>query len=714
MRIRYKILLILGIVILSLMAALYGVAETLMFNGISASETKHATEDANRFINNLNSVIDGLSNTVNDWANWDDTYFFVEDNNEQYESSNLVDDTFDNLQLNLMLFFNQNGQLVTGRMFDLSSGSPVPLDTAVIEQVKSYTGLFSSNMDYEQSGIISVNETPMMVAAHPILTSLQQGPSHGTMIIGRFLDASELALLSKSTGLPVTGVSVDNIVFSEDFELAMHNLSNTHPIFVNPLNSTTMSAYVLLSDVNGQPLLTARVDSDRTEYTQGATAMRYIGVFLIATIAAMFLCLAFLLNKMVISKISALNNTVLKVKRDGDNSVRVKVQGNDELASLGENINSMLNVIENNTASLETTVKERTRDLLENQKKLASILAASPDAIVALDSNGNITECNSRITELSGYQRSDLIGKSGLQFTGFRSEPNFLEKTRLALHKNKEPLRFETLFSKKTGLEIPVELSVDSIRNEFDKPAGAVVIIRDLSEKKRMEQQLLKVQRLAAIGELAGMVGHDIRNPLAAIKNADFFIKKKCGGCGNSEVVPMIDVIDKSIEHANSIVDDLLEYSREQCLAVMKYSARDLLDKALGMTKIQDNINLVNSVSDVTLTVDKSKAIRVFINLTKNALDAMPEGGSLEISANQNTEFTEISFSDTGKGISEEVMPKLFTPLFTTKAQGMGFGLSISKRIVEAHGGKISVHSTPEKGTTFTVAFPNNPSITPV
>jgi len=205
------------------------------------------------------------------------------------------------------------------------------------------------------------------------------------------------------------------------------------------------------------------------------------------------------------------------------------------------------------------------------------------------------------------------------------------------------------------------------------------------------------------------MVGHDIRNPLAAIKNADYYIKKKCSGCKGNEIDLMLDVIDKSIEHANHIVDDLLEYSREQHVELVDLSAGQVLDKALLMVKIPPNIKLVNSVDGEMLKVDEGKVVRVFANLLKNAVEAMPEGGTLTLTSSREDDYTYVSFSDTGRGIEETVLPKIFTPLFTTKAQGMGFGLSISKRIVEAHGGKITVQSSLGKGTTFTVIFPNLP-----
>ena len=130
------------------------------------------------------------------------------------------------------------------------------------------------------------------------------------------------------------------------------------------------------------------------------------------------------------------------------------------------------------------------------------------------------------------------------------------------------------------------------------------------------------------------------------------------------------------------------------------------------MIQVPDRIQIVNHVLEETwVRVDADKMMRVFINLIKNAIDAMPEKGTLEIRSRQTGENVEIAFADTGTGIPNEVLPKIFSPLFTTKAQGMGFGLAICKRIVDSHGGTIAVKTAVNKGTTFTITLPIKPKV---
>ncbi len=203
------------------------------------------------------------------------------------------------------------------------------------------------------------------------------------------------------------------------------------------------------------------------------------------------------------------------------------------------------------------------------------------------------------------------------------------------------------------------------------------------------------------------MVGHDLRNPLAAIKNAVYLLKKKGAALSEDQTKTWLEIIEKGIDHSDKIINDLLDYARNVHLELEVTSVRDVLINALAMVKIPENVKVINAISEeFTLRIDKNKIERVFINLVKNSIDAMPNGGTITLSCIQKAGSVEITFADTGTGIPEEIMPKIFSPLFTTKAQGMGFGLSICKRMVEAHGGTITVETEKGKGTVFKITFP--------
>ncbi len=227
---------------------------------------------------------------------------------------------------------------------------------------------------------------------------------------------------------------------------------------------------------------------------------------------------------------------------------------------------------------------------------------------------------------------------------------------------------------------------------------------------KKTQAELVKSERLAAIGELAGMVGHDLRNPLTGIKNSAYFLKKKGTKLPLKQTQEMLEIIDKCVDYSNKIVSDLLDYSREIHLELVEDSPKNLLSEALKFIIIPKKVKIKNKLPETPLlNVDPDKIKRVFINLVKNAIEVMPSGGNLTVDSLEVKGSMEISFHDTGSGISDEVLPKLFAPLYTTKAQGMGFGLAICKRIIEAHGGTITVSTIKNYGTTFTVTLPFKP-----
>ncbi|MEM3566275.1 MAG: PAS domain S-box protein [Candidatus Bathyarchaeia archaeon] len=231
-------------------------------------------------------------------------------------------------------------------------------------------------------------------------------------------------------------------------------------------------------------------------------------------------------------------------------------------------------------------------------------------------------------------------------------------------------------------------------------------------ELREIQDRLLRAQRLAVIGELAGMVGHDLRNPLTSIAGATYYLKRRLNRTIDGKVMEMLNLIEKNIGYSNKIINDLLDYSREIKLDITETTPKTLVEDALASVEIPSNIHVVKVVRKAPrIRADFEKVKRVLVNLIRNAVDAMPKGGTLTIKCRKRGANVEFVVGDTGVGISKETMKKLWTPLFTTKAKGMGFGLSICKRFVEAHGGTIKVESVLGKGSTFTVILPIEPEI---
>jgi signal transduction histidine kinase len=242
------------------------------------------------------------------------------------------------------------------------------------------------------------------------------------------------------------------------------------------------------------------------------------------------------------------------------------------------------------------------------------------------------------------------------------------------------------------------------------------------------QEELMRNEKLAMLGQIAAAMANELRNPLGVMSNAIFFLESI--HADDDEIVgEYLKIFKDEIDNSQRIVSDLLDFSGSNAQKAELIVFEQFISMWLGKCAIPENIRLEIDLPETTLIrvkIDAKQLEEVLRNLVSNAIQAMPDGGSLRVAARQilNSElrimssddkiqnskfdgdFVEISISDSGVGIAPENMPKLFQPLFTTKARGIGLGLAIAQKLVEANGGRIGVESTPGKGTTFVVTLP--------
>jgi PAS domain S-box-containing protein len=322
------------------------------------------------------------------------------------------------------------------------------------------------------------------------------------------------------------------------------------------------------------------------------------------------------------------------------------------------------------------------------------------------DIKGKILSVNKQLVDFLGYNKAELMRQ-------FISKLCLEEMECVSLLEELSEKRvindYELTFKTKSGEKKNVLFSGAVVRSKTGRDIGITCIIHDITRRKEIEQKLVRTERLALIGEIAGMVGHDLRNPLQGITSAVYLIKTNSDSRLTDEDREMLEIIEEAIERSNKIVNDLLDYSREIQLELRETTPKALIDNLLSNLEIPRGIQFKDATeNEPKIFIDVEKMNRVFVNLAKNAFEAMPNGGTLHIKSSVSNGNVIFSFSDTGVGISQDCMSRLWTPLFTTKAKGMGFGLAVCRRFVEAHKGGISVESIFGKGTTFTLTFPLN------
>ncbi|MEM2969178.1 MAG: CHASE4 domain-containing protein [Candidatus Bathyarchaeia archaeon] len=564
MNLRRKTMLAMTITPIIIIVIMLAGAKLILLDSFTTMEMQVAESNVKRGLSALANMLSELDSTVRDWAAWDDTYIFIQDANEKYKESNLVDETFANLEVNMMIFINSQGQIVYSKAFNLTNSSEIPVPQDFLNLL-STNGLLWNHTDPENgiTGIVHLQEMPLLIASHPIVTSQRDGPIRGALIIGRFLDSRAVEELAESVLLPLSITSFNNSENRIDFQ-SLHSSSffEDVPIYTIPISNDYMGGYAVIKDAYGNFVLTMRVDTPRDFYKQALNSLFFFVIFVAISIIIIVIIATLLIERGVLTRIERL---VVGVKKMG--------------------------------------------------------------------SSRNLSE--------------SLSWDSGDE----------------------------------------ISLLADAIDNTMN-------------------------ERNKAIRELAAMVGHDLRNPLTGISSAAQYLKKKYGSLMDEKGQEMLEVIEKDVQYSNKIINDLLEYSTAIRLDLRETTPKSLVTEALSHVAIPKNIQLIDSTQEtLKINVDVDKMKRVFINLIKNAIDAMPKGGQLAINSENVNGNVKFVFADTGMGISEKHLKRIFEPLFTTKARGMGLGLSICKRIVEAHGGTISVESVQNKGTTFTITLPIEPKL---
>jgi len=333
-----------------------------------------------------------------------------------------------------------------------------------------------------------------------------------------------------------------------------------------------------------------------------------------------------------------------------------------------------------------------------------NIIAAMPDPLILAGADGGIVRVNEAFVEGTGYTQEEVLGK---QLGEMFLDRDSAERIFAEFGQTNEIKGYETVFVNKSGEKRDVLMSVSVVRDKNSEELGFACVVHDITESKKMAAKLVISERFASIGQVAGMVGHDLRNPLSSISAATYYLKNHYSEKMDETGREMIAAIEKSVNYSKNMVEELLDYSREIKLEREATTPRRLIDNAFLMVNVPPQIRVVDECNDIPkLDLDVAKVSRVFVNLITNAIDAMPDGGTLTVKVKTTPQEVEFEIADTGVGIPAESMDKLWVPLFTTKSKGMGLGLPICKRIVEAHHGRIQVESEQGKGTTFKVTFP--------
>ncbi len=351
--------------------------------------------------------------------------------------------------------------------------------------------------------------------------------------------------------------------------------------------------------------------------------------------------------------------------------------------------------------NLEKTIDERTKKIKESEQNYRELYDSFGEAFIATNWELNVIHWNKAAERVTTVKAQDALGKKIYEVLPEMAAVDVTPYYEAL--QQKKPARFMmNTKSRQTGQEATFEVST------YPSTQGIIIIVEDKTEEET-------TKRLSAIGQTASMVGHDIRNPLQAITGDLYLLKEELKGVSSSDcrqaMEDSINAIDENVFYINKIVSDLQDYTRPLKPNITQVNLSDLISTILTGINIPQKIKThLNIEPELRLNSDPSYLKRALTNLISNAVQAMPNGGTLTIQAQTKNKKTTITIADTGVGIPDEIKDKVFTPLFTTKSKGQGLGLAVVKRFIEGLNGKITFQSQTGKGTEFTIELPSNQS----
>ena len=345
------------------------------------------------------------------------------------------------------------------------------------------------------------------------------------------------------------------------------------------------------------------------------------------------------------------------------------------------------------------------RSLQDTSAIADEVVSSLPVGLIATDKEGKIAFHNSAAERITGLNLTEARGKDPEEIL-----PSHFCGLKESLD------RGESISEKEMECEftedniIPVSISASKIVNEEGQFVGQVLIIRDLGEVRRLQDEIRRNEKLAAIGGLAAGVAHEIRNPLSSIKGiATYFENKFEKDSGDQE---MAGVMADEVDRLNRVITELLEFARPTDLKLKETEVNSLIAHSVRLIEKEaaiKNISIKLDLSQQPLSaeIDADRFSQCLLNLYLNSLQAMEKGGQLHIKDYlKNGNVIGIEIRDTGTGIGAENLNKIFDPYYTTKTKGTGLGLAIVYKIIEAHNGNVKVRSVPGQGTTFSIDIP--------
>ncbi len=660
----------------------YSLRHIIILPGFLTLERHEADKDLSRCTNAILSEEHHLQQVTMDWAEFDDMYRFVLDKNSAFEEANLQMEVLSNVGIDLLYILNSEGKNVWNGTYSRELEKEINLTELPSHSFPSNHALLK-NSAQPPSGLLLTEHMPMIVVSHPILPTSGEGVAHGTLIMGKFLSESIIEDLKKQIRINFSIKSINAPNLSDTEKEAIADLSPGARVH-RYLNHETLQSYTILQDIEGVTALLICADLPRKIFERGRKTALFASVTILLSLTFVIFFAA--------SWFSLFNSKIIKKQHQ-----------------------------------IEELVRIRTKELQESENRFSALSDAAFDAIF-LSEKGICLLQNKTAQKMFGYSDEEVVGRPGTDWIAVEYKDIVVQKMMKGVE-----TAYEVIALRKDGTTFPAE--IQGRKAIFEGREVRVTSLQDITirkeaekEKARLEEKLRRLQRLEAIGTMAGGVAHDLNNILSGVVAYPEVLLAQIPE--ESELRKPLEATHKAGLRAAEVVSDLLTVARAATSVKEISNLNSIVLEYIDSPEYQKmkshhkKVNFTLNLAPILLNFNCSPVHirKCLMNLITNGCEAIESKGELAISTRNQTvdtlwgkrlnieqgEYVVLYIGDSGSGISNKDKEHIFDPFYTKKSMGRsgtGLGLTVVWNTIQDHRGGVIIDSNP-KGTIFELFFP--------
>ena len=479
-----KTLIIVAAILITVIIAFYFILRFSVLNDYLELEKVEITNDITQALKIIKIKTADLERTASNYASWDYTYSFISEGNEDFVKTNISEDIFQNLEINIFALIDNNKQIKSVTLYDLNSKSSLNVPESLKNELRSSNYLITApNRANGLSGVSMIAGNPAIIITKPVLKSSGEGPAIGTLVLAQFIDEQMISNMSSETGNTIKFYNINDQAINNDYKKIIEELLEGKSFVLRALDNSRASGYTLIKDINSTPILLLQVIAPRTIYLEGRKNINTYILILLSIGFISCITIILVLRKIVLFRIVYLSKKTTEIGTRRDLSKNIAFKGRDEISDLTISINRMLRELKGNEI-----------DIKKNEKRFKDLIELLPEIVLEVNKDQRITFANQAFFEITGYREEDL--ENGLYSSDILTVEDFKRaKEKIpGLIRGGKTESSEYFAIKKDGTTFPILVSTVAINDENGDFTGFRSVVLDITNRKKEEELLREVE----------------------------------------------------------------------------------------------------------------------------------------------------------------------------------------------------------------------------